>query len=200
VAAWVVVSGLLYLGLRGLTKVLGEKQYLPEIPTSDAAPLVDSLRRHGLTIGTAESCTGGLMAALLTELPDAGTFFRGSIVAYTDELKGDLLGVPAGVLERDGAVSETAAVAMACGVRRTTGADVGVGITGLTGRPAEGKPPGLTYVAVALSDTVTRVRRLSEDRGPGRNQEHAIRAALALARTVVDSEAGAGGNGSHGSQ
>jgi nicotinamide-nucleotide amidase len=88
------------------------------------------------------------------------------------------------VLERDGAVSEAAARAMAEGVRRRLGAEVGLAVTGLTGSPAEGKPPGLVFVA-AVGPAGARVTRIEGDRGPEATRGEAVRAALRLCREVV---------------
>jgi PncC family amidohydrolase len=105
----------------------------------------------GLTVSTAESCTGGLVAHLLTEVPGSSAYVRGGIVAYSDAVKRAELGVPAAVLEAHGAVSAQVAVAMAEGVRARLETDLGVAVTGVAG-PDGGtasKPVGLVYVAVA---------------------------------------------------
>ncbi len=105
---------------------------------------------RGLTLGTAESCTGGLVAHLLTEVPGASSVVRGGVIAYADDVKGDMLAVPADVLAAHGAVSAQVAMAMAGGVRRSVGCDIGVSVTGIAG-PGGGtpaKPVGLVYVAV----------------------------------------------------
>jgi nicotinamide-nucleotide amidase len=185
VAGWVVVSGLAYLLVRGLVKVLGEKQYLPEIPTSDAARLVAALRRKNLTIATAESCTGGMASALLCSVPDAGQFVRGAVIAYTDELMVRLLGVSPEILATYGAISAEVAAAMASGVQSATRADVAIAVTGATGKPADGNPPGLTFVAVACTTQPPIIRRFDGDLGPGRNDERAVRVALQLGECVV---------------
>jgi nicotinamide-nucleotide amidase len=104
-------------------------------------------RARGLTIGTAESCTGGLVAALLTDIAGASDVFLGSVVAYANEVKERELGVPADLLERHGAVSAEAAAAMAQGARARLHVDVAVGVTGVAG-PGGGtpeKPVGLVY-------------------------------------------------------
>lgn len=181
-AAWTASSGLLLLGLRLLVRVLGEKQYLPEIPIDEAVPLVALLGERGLTVATAESSTGGAVAALLGSVPDASRVLQGGIVAYTHERKQELLGVPAALLARDGSVSRDVALAMAHGARERLRADVGIGVTGLVGRPAEGRPAGLTFVAVEGPDGRTSVERFHKDYGPGRNDERAVRMALQLAR------------------
>ena len=108
------------------------------------------LIRRGLTLGVAESCTGGLLGAWLTEIPGSSRYFRGGIVAYANAAKTRLLGVPREVLSLSGAVSAAVAVAMARGVRRALGADIGIAITGIAG-PDGGsaqKPVGLVYMAV----------------------------------------------------
>lgn len=115
---------------------------------------------RGLTVGTAESCTGGLVARTITTIPGASGYFRGSIVAYADDVKSSLLGVPADVIAAHGAVSAQVARAMAAGARHRIGVDLAVSTTGVAG-PAGGtdeKPVGLTYIAVADGQEVD-VRR-----------------------------------------
>jgi PncC family amidohydrolase len=182
--AWVVISVALYFAGTGLAGVLGEKQYLPDVAVAEARPAAEALRAAGLTVSVAESCSGGVLIALLTAVRGASEVIPGGIVAYGDQAKRDLLDVPAEVLERDGAVSEVAARAMAEGVRRRLGTDVGLSVTGLTGSPAEGKPPGLVFVA-AVGPAGARVTELQSDRGPEATRGDAVRAALQLCREVV---------------
>ena len=108
-------------------------------------------RDRGFRIGTAESCTGGLVASAITEVPGSSDYFIGGFVTYSNELKTRLVDVPAEVLESHGAVSAQVARAMADGARRRLAVDVAVAVTGVAGpdggTPA--KPVGLTYVAVA---------------------------------------------------
>lgn len=183
-AAWIVVAGIAYLVMRGTVRALGERQYLPEVPTVEGARLLSALMDRKLTIATAESCSGGMVAALLASLPDAGEAFRGGLVLYTDDLKERVGEVPRTVLDRDGAVSASVAAAMAAGARRVLDADVAVAVTGVTGSGAGGKPPGLTFVAVAMPGGTT-IRCFDEDLGPGRNDERAVRMALTLAAARV---------------
>ena len=136
----------------------------------------------GRTLATAESCTGGLVGHLLTEVPGASAVYLGGVVSYSDEVKAHLLGVAPEVLEAHGAVSAQVAVAMAEGVRRATGADLGISITGIAGpdggRPD--KPVGLTYVALSGPDgPVVRRHLWSGDRS--HNKLASAAAALALA-------------------
>jgi nicotinamide-nucleotide amidase len=114
------------------------------------------------TIALAESCTGGLVAARLTELPGASTYLRGGFVVYSNEAKVSLLAVPAALLEEHGAVSEEVAVAMAEGARSALDADVGVGVTGIAGPGGgtEDKPVGLVWCAVSLASGELAVRKL----------------------------------------
>ncbi|HYY65340.1 MAG TPA: competence/damage-inducible protein A [Gaiellaceae bacterium] len=119
-----------------------------------AAVVLELCRAGGLTLATAESCTGGLVAARLTDVPRASAVFRGSVVAYADDVKREELGVPADVLAAHGAVSPETAAAMAHGVRKELGTDLGVSVTGIAG-PGGGtpeKPVGLVYLHAAGPD------------------------------------------------
>lgn len=104
----------------------------------------------GLTVSTAESCTGGLVAHALTEIPGSSAYFLGGVVAYADATKRAALNVPGTLIERHGAVSVQVARSMAEGARRAIGSDLAVAVTGIAG-PGGGtpaKPVGLTYIAV----------------------------------------------------
>jgi nicotinamide-nucleotide amidase len=127
---------------------------LPEVVAS-------LLRERGLTLSLAESCTGGLASARLTEIAGASTFLERAFVTYSNRSKSEELGVPAELIERHGAVSEEVAREMARGVRRVAGTDIGGAITGIAG-PDGGtaeKPVGLVYLALvgAAGDSVRRV-------------------------------------------
>jgi PncC family amidohydrolase len=111
----------------------------------------DACRSGGRSVGTAESCTGGLIAHLITEIPGSSEYFLGALVTYANDVKTGLADVPPPVLEAHGAVSAQVARAMAEGARSRLGVDVAVAVTGVAG-PDGGttaKPVGLTYVAVA---------------------------------------------------
>ncbi len=115
-----------------------------------AVAAIGLLAAQRRTVATAESLTGGLVCAALTSVPGASAVVRGGVVAYATELKALLLGVPADLLGARGAVDPDVAAAMAEGVRGRLGADVGLATTGVAGPdPADGKPVGTVYVAVA---------------------------------------------------
>jgi nicotinamide-nucleotide amidase len=110
--------------------------------------VLDACREQGLTLATAESCTGGMVAERLTSVPGSSQVFLGGVVAYADEVKAAELSVPQEVLERHGAVSAETAAAMAAGARARLGADVAVAVTGIAGPDggSEEKPVGLVYL------------------------------------------------------
>jgi CDP-diacylglycerol--glycerol-3-phosphate 3-phosphatidyltransferase len=116
-----------------------------------ARSLAEALGASGLTLALAESCTGGMVAALVTDQPGSSAYFLGGVVSYSDQAKRDLLGVPQALLEEHGAVSEHCARAMAEGARSRFAADLAASVTGIAGPGAEGsaKPVGLTFVGVA---------------------------------------------------
>lgn len=145
-------------------------------------------RAQGLTLATAESCTGGMVAARLTAFPGASDVFRGSIVAYANDVKQTSLGVPQTVLEEHGAVSAEAAAAMAKGVREHLGVDVGVAVTGVAGPGGgtEDKPVGLVYAHAVGPDVEKAVRtELPGDRDMIRGR--ATAASLHLVRRLLES-------------
>jgi nicotinamide-nucleotide amidase len=110
----------------------------------------ERFRRQGHSLAVAESCTGGLLGAAITDVPGSSTYFLGGVISYADPVKLEQLGVPEATLHRYGAVSEQTAAAMASGVRERLHADVGVSITGVAGPDAEGsKPVGLTFIGIA---------------------------------------------------
>jgi nicotinamide-nucleotide amidase len=118
---------------------------------SKAARIVAACSRSGSTVATAESCTGGLIAAFLTEVPGSSAAFERGFVTYSNAAKTDLVGVPATMIEQHGAVSEPVARAMAEGARRAAGTTFAVAVTGVAG-PGGGtpaKPVGRVHLAIA---------------------------------------------------
>jgi nicotinamide-nucleotide amidase len=149
----------------------------------DAAEIIGLLTERGQSAAVAESLTGGLLAAALTGIPGASAAFRGGVVAYAADLKAAVLGVPADLLARHGAVHPDVAAAMAAGVRRLMGATVGAATTGVAGPdPADGQPVGTVYIAVSIGP---------DDGGPGPARPSAgpgsARPAAARGGTVVRS-------------
>ena len=114
--------------------------------------IADFLRKKKLTLSLAESCTGGLIASSLTDLAGSSDFFMGGIVAYSNQAKRDLLGVPASILKKYGAVSPKTALAMARGARRIFKTDISLSVTGIAG-PTGGsflKPVGTVFMSVSF--------------------------------------------------
>lgn len=153
---------------------------------STAELVLDLLRERGLTVGAAESCTGGLVAARLTDVPGSSDVVRGGIVAYANDVKERELGVPAELLAEHGAVSPEVAAAMAHGARAALGVDVAVAVTGVAGPGggSEEKPVGLVFLH-AVGPDGERSRRLDF---PGDRETIRLRAtvsALHLVRTLV---------------
>ena len=136
--------------------------------------------RAGKTLSTAESCTAGLVASSITSMPGASNYFRGGVVAYVDELKTQLLDVPAELLAEKGAVSEEVAKAMVKGALERLQTDYAVAVTGYAG-PGGGPEAsvGTIYVAVGTNEEVL-VRELSGDDGRDENVARATLTALKM--------------------
>ncbi|MCJ7823002.1 MAG: competence/damage-inducible protein A [Armatimonadetes bacterium] len=151
------------------------------------------LREAGLTLGVAESCTGGLIGHRLTDVPGSSDSFLGSLVTYSNDAKIALLGVPEETIRQHGAVSAETARAMAEGVRKACRSDVGLSVTGIAG-PTGGtpeKPVGLTYVGIAgAGPTAVEEHRLRG--GRGMVKERAAQAALYLLYRTLKARAKAG--------
>jgi PncC family amidohydrolase len=145
------------------------------------------LARYARTIATAESCTGGLVAARITGVSGSSAYFLGGIVSYSNDAKHRLLGVPDLMLERYGAVSVDVALAMARGVRRKIGTDIGIATTGIAGPTGATptKPVGLVYVALA-ADGVERCRRYLWNGDRLSNVTASAEAALRLVRAYLE--------------
>ncbi len=129
---------------------------------SDAAKVLElstllgqMLLENGLSITTAESCTGGLIAGALTEVSGSSAWFERGVVTYSNAAKQELLGVPEATIQEHGAVSEACVLAMAEGAKRNSGADIAISVSGVAG-PAGGsteKPVGTVWLAWAIDDT-----------------------------------------------
>src|SRR3990170_7141773 len=111
------------------------------------------LARRQMTLAVAESCTGGLLGSLITDVPGSSAYFVGGVVSYSNEAKSRILRVPDEMLRQHGAVSEDVALAMARGARELFQVDVALAVTGIAGpAPNRSKPVGLVYVALAAPD------------------------------------------------
>jgi nicotinamide-nucleotide amidase len=144
---------------------------LPDQLDQQAERLMRRLCDQELTIATAESCTGGMLAALLTDIEGAGHGFERGFVTYTKQAKADLLGIDPGLLEHNDAVSEPVARAMAEGALNRSKADLALGVTGFAGPAGDGCEEGLVHFALAKrgGTTVHRVEHFGPaGRGPVR--------------------------------
>ena len=142
-----------------LRKRFGDLVYGVDVPSLEHVCL-ELLKEKGLTVSVAESCTGGLLAQRLTDLPGSSAAFKGGVVSYWSQVKHDILGVPNDLLFQYGAVSDPVARAMAEGVRTLAGSDLALAVTGVAGPDPDdrGNPVGLVYVAVAgQGETYVRV-------------------------------------------
>ncbi|MBO1908236.1 CinA family protein [Microvirga sp. 3-52] len=159
----------------------------PEM-TDRAAALLDAYRDKGLKIATAESCTGGLVAALLTEISGSSAVVERGFVTYSNEAKTELIGVPADLVASHGAVSEPVARAMAEGALAHSRAQVAVAVTGVAG-PTGGtatKPVGLVHFALARTGAATiHLERRYGDLGRVNVRHRAVEDALSLLEQAV---------------
>jgi len=146
-------QALLRPAVEELRELFGAKVYGVDVSSLEEVVLA-LLKEKGLTIGTAESCTGGLIAKRLTDIPGASASFRGGIVSYSNEVKAGVLGVPQDLLDRYGAVSAQVAQAMAEGARKALGCDLALSSTGVAGPDPDdrGNEVGTMFVAIAAPD------------------------------------------------
>jgi len=138
-----------------------------------AKQLVDRLKAKGLTLATAESCTGGGIGHAVTSVPGSSSVYPGGVISYSNDVKNAVLGVPLEVLASVGAVSEETACAMAEGVKALLKSDLAVSVTGIAGPDADGtaKPVGLVFIAVTGNKgTVVYRNMFSGDRDKIRAQ------------------------------
>ena len=143
------------------------------------------LTEKKLTVATAESCTGGLIGHVLTNIPGSSAYYLGGAIAYTNALKIKVLGVASSTLEEHGAVSESTAQEMAEGIKTVTQADIGVASTGIAG-PSGGtaeKPVGLVYIGLAAE--VTTVKAFVFDGDRLQNKKATVQAVLKMIRDCV---------------
>jgi nicotinamide-nucleotide amidase len=152
-----------------------------------AKDLIRALRNKGWKLTTAESCTGGMVSAAMTDIAGSSDVFDRGFVTYSNDAKSDMLGVPAGMIVEYGAVSEAVARAMAEGALRNSIADVAVAITGIAG-PGGGsaeKPVGLVHFACATKQQTQHVERRFGDIGRAAVREASVEQALQLVLLAV---------------
>ncbi|HLC08019.1 MAG TPA: CinA family protein [Methyloceanibacter sp.] len=159
-----------------------------EVLIAQAAELLTEARKRGVTIATAESCTGGLLAATLTAVPGSSDVFERGFVTYSNASKSELLGVPVWLIERHGAVSEDVVRAMAGGALTHSRATIAIAVTGMAG-PGGGtaeKPVGLVHFAGGRRESeISHACVLFGDLGRSRIRRDAVAYALALLTSLV---------------
>jgi nicotinamide-nucleotide amidase len=144
------------------------------------------LLAKGMTLSTAESCTGGNIAQLITSIAGSSAYFKGSIVAYSNEIKEQFLGVPHQVLLEFGAVSEQTVIAMAEGIRKRFATDYSIAVSGIAGPDGgtDEKPVGTTWIAISTPEG-TSAKKFLFGEHRGRNIRKASVAALNMLRTKL---------------
>lgn len=147
------------------------------------------LAARQLTLAVAESCTGGLIGHLITEVSGSSAYFLGGVVSYAYEAKERLLGVPHDMIVQNGVVSEPVALEMALGVRRVLHADIGLSVTGIAGPggATPSKPTGLTYIALVAAD-VQWCRRYVWSGDRSANKRQSAEAALELLKEYLEKD------------
>lgn len=174
--------------LAGLRKLLGDIIYSEQDDTLQNT-VGRLLKKGGKTLSAAESCTGGMISSLITSVPGASEYYLGSVTSYAVSVKENVLGVPAGIIEKYGVVSSECVAAMAEGVRRLTGSDYAVATSGIAGPGdgADGNPAGLVWIgASSKSCTLTCSRLFKNDRI--RNMERFAASALDFLRKMIESD------------
>lgn len=143
-----------------------------------------SLRERSLWLAVAESCTGGLLGHLITNVPGSSLYFKGGVISYAYEVKRDLLGVSSETLESKGAVSQETVLEMAHGVRDALKADIGLSVSGIAGPGggSEEKPVGTTWIGLSAHDFDTAQRHLFK----GEREEIKLQAAQAAMQLLLD--------------
>jgi len=171
--------------VRQLQDVLGPSVYSVDGRALETV-VGDLLRERRLTIAVAESCTGGLLASRLTDVPGSSDYVDRGVVCYSNRAKTELAGVPEALIREHGAVSEPVALAMAEGIRARAGTNIGIGVTGIAGPGGgtEQKPVGTVAVAVVV-DSETRVRTFQFFGGRDMVKFQAAQSALNMTRLMV---------------
>ena len=147
------------------------------------------LTAQTMTLAVAESCTGGLLGSTITDVPGSSVYFLGGIIAYTNSSKIEILGVPLLTIEKNGAVSERCAVAMAKGILNNFACDIGIGVTGIAGPNGgtEQKPVGTVFIGVANEER-EMVRQYNFTGTRQKIKEATVKAAIELGCEFLDAE------------
>jgi nicotinamide-nucleotide amidase len=174
--------------LKGLKAILGDIVYSEKDDTLESA-VGDLLKAYGKTLSTAESCTGGMISSLITSVAGSSLYFLGSVISYANEVKENVLGVPAEIIAEHGAVSSECVAAMAEGVRRITSSDYSVATSGIAGPGggSEEKPVGTVWIGVS-SDNGTETFRLKFNSDRKRNIERFSSSALHILLNKIKKE------------
>jgi nicotinamide-nucleotide amidase len=168
-------------------RILGRAVWGADDDTLEAA-VGAMLRQRRLTLATMESCTGGLLASTITDVPGSSDYFKGGLVSYATEMK-IAWGVDRQVIAEHGVISAECAQAMARAARERLGADVGIGVTGVAGPdPQEEKPVGTVHIAVALAERPPRTTSYAMPQGREAVKRRAVTTALALLRRVLEDD------------
>ena len=152
--------------LERVKEILGDVIYGVDVESLEQA-VFDDLKKANKTVAFAESCTGGLTAKRLTDIPGASAVFRGGFVTYTNEAKSELLGIAPALIEEKGSVSREVALEMARAAKEKLGADIGIGITGVAGPESDekGNPVGTVFIGLCADEKeLTREFHMKTDR------------------------------------
>jgi PncC family amidohydrolase len=169
-----------------------DRQYSPQGLGRRLKELAALMTARGLTLVTAESCTGGLLGGRITSLPGSSSYYKGGVISYANEVKEKLLAVEGGILAEAGAVSPQTAAAMASGAIRVLGGDMAVAVTGIAGPEGGGdeKPVGLVYIGISYQGK-EQVFRFQFAGGRHEVRRRTVAAAIGLVLETVKGTAAA---------
>ena len=152
-----------------------------------AEKAVELLKKHNLTIATAESCTGGMVASYITSVSGVSDIFEMGLTSYSCRIKNEILGVTNDTLEKFGAVSEQTASEMALNIKKLAGSDIGISVTGAAGPDGtEGHPPGYVFIALAAKNTLMVELLNIEPKSRNFVRESAVAAVFGLIEKYIE--------------
>jgi nicotinamide-nucleotide amidase len=154
---------------------------------NEARPVVERLRERGLSVVTAESCTAGLIAAVLSHIPGVGECFQGAFVAYSKEHKVGVLGVDDALLRDKGSVNRETAEQMGMGALKNSRATLSIAVTGVLGPDPDedGNPAGLVYIAICREHLAATVKMFNFEGSPDSVRRQAVRKALSMLKAAA---------------